>query len=167
MSDTKERMEKMYALGLCKCGKPIERGKRCKPCIDYMREYARKRSRSRTKAGLCLQCGDPRTDKFLTCTRCRNRNRQYRRDMRLEVIDAYGGPICVCCGEKERKFLCIDHVNNDGSSHRKEVQGGMLYNWLKKNNYPKGFQVLCCNCNFGKHLNGGICPHADSSLKSS
>ena len=34
-----------------------------------------------------------------------------------------------------------------------------MYEWIKRNNYPDGFQVLCWNCNSGKGANGGICPH--------
>jgi hypothetical protein len=30
---------------------------------------------------------------------------------------------------------------------------------LRKNGFPEGFQVLCANCNIGRHINGGICPH--------
>lgn len=37
--------------------------------------------------------------------------------------------------------------------------------WLKDNKYPKGFQVLCTNCNTGRHRNGGICPHKDPVRK--
>lgn len=65
---------------------------------------------------------------------------------------------CACCGEKEYKFLGIDHVYGDGNKHRKKIGRGGLYQWLRNNNYPKGFQVLCHNCNFAKgHY--GECPH--------
>ena len=36
----------------------------------------------------------------------------------------------------------------------------MIYIWLKNNNFPEGFQVLCFNCNCGKARNKGICPHS-------
>lgn len=78
-----------------------------------------------------------------------------------DIYKAYGGYVCACCGETERMFLSIDHVNDDGNQMRK-VHGKTperLYRWLKKNNYPDGFQVLCMNCNTGKHRNGGTCPH--------
>jgi len=77
-----------------------------------------------------------------------------------DVIMVYGGYKCACCGETEPLFLTIDHINNDGNKHRKEISSGDgLYKWLKKHNYPEGFQVLCMNCNHGKRRNGGICPH--------
>lgn len=87
--------------------------------------------------------------------------------LKREVIDAYGGK-CACCGETELVFLTIDHVENDGAEHRREMAGESgnysqagtrTYRWLRERNYPAGFQVLCANCNYGKQWNGGICPH--------
>ncbi len=60
------------------------------------------------------------------------------------------------------EWLTIDHINNDGAAHRKEIgEGGTnFYRWLRKNNYPLGFRTLCWNCNCGcrklKVLNKGI-----------
>lgn len=83
--------------------------------------------------------------------------------LRAKVLEAYGGPVCACCGETEVMFLTIDHINNDGNIERKSGlyagSGYGFYQWLRKNNYPKGYQVLCMNCNVGKHKNGGVCPH--------
>jgi hypothetical protein len=79
-----------------------------------------------------------------------------------EVFTAYGGWICRCCGETERAFLTIDHLQNNGSKLRKEGVHGHsadFYRWLKKGGFPPDFQVLCMNCNVGKHRNGGVCPH--------
>lgn len=75
------------------------------------------------------------------------------------VIMAYGGYRCACCGEAEPLFLSIDHVNNDGKEHRKGLRGMRIYKWLIDNHFPPGFQVLCMNCNHGKHRNHGLCPH--------
>ncbi len=83
------------------------------------------------------------------------------------VFGAYGGYVCACCGETERLFLSIDHVKNDGASWRKEIFGTRLatgwqtYRWLFKHGFPAGFQVLCMNCNFGKRMNNGTCPHLE------
>lgn len=92
-------------------------------------------------------------------------NKRYRflhKNNRLECIYYYskGTMKCNCCGENEWIFLEIDHVNNDGNKHRKELGHDRIESWLIKNNFPEGFQVLCSNCNKGRHLNGGICPHA-------
>jgi len=79
--------------------------------------------------------------------------------LKNEVYNAYGGYQCVCCGETIKQFLSLDHINNDGNKHRKIVDRRKIYHWLKKNNFPLGYQVLCMNCNFGKARNNGICPH--------
>jgi hypothetical protein len=87
-----------------------------------------------------------------------------RDKLRDDVFQAYGGK-CVCCGETERLFLTIDHIDGNGNKHRKETLGSFnragitTYAWLRQNGYPKTFQCLCQNCNVGKHRNKGICPH--------
>lgn len=92
-----------------------------------------------------------------------------RAKVRHEVFMAYGGFLCACCGETEPMFLTIDHINNDGANHRRELKdkigngGASFFTWLKANKFPKGFQVLCRNCNWGKHANGGVCPHITDS----
>jgi hypothetical protein len=95
-------------------------------------------------------------------TKISKQRKNYREKLRLEVLIHYGGnpPKCACCGESEIKFLTIDHINNDGARHRKKIGIGAtrLYYWLKKNNFPLGFQVLCYNCNQSKS-NYGVCPH--------
>lgn len=105
----------------------------------------------------------------------RKRGLEYWHNLRREVFSAYGGMKCNCCGETEETFLTLDHVNNDGAAHRRELTGrtgkvsgapSSTYRWLKKNNYPSGFQVLCMNCNFSKARNGGVCAHkAQSTMK--
>ena len=73
------------------------------------------------------------------------------------VFDHYGN-ICSCCGESIATFLTIDHMNGGGTKHRSKINNN-LYTWLVKNNFPTGFQTLCFNCNWGRHINGGVCPH--------
>ena len=88
--------------------------------------------------------------------------RVYYFRLQHQCIMAYGGYRCACCGEAEPMFLTIDHVENNGSQHRKELGtlgGAKFYLWLIANHFPRGFQVLCSNCNHGRHRNGGICPH--------
>ncbi len=91
--------------------------------------------------------------------------RKYRDKFKAEVMNAYGNA-CACCGETTKPFLTIDHVYNDGNAARK---GGLhpkdsagFYRWLVKNKFPKEFQILCMNCNFGKSRNNGVCPHQES-----
>lgn len=85
----------------------------------------------------------------------------YFKKVRVEVVEKYGGK-CVCCGETQFEFLCFDHINNDGSEHRKAVKHSMAL-WLKKSGFPSNFQILCFNCNNAKQYSGG-CPHRRDSL---
>jgi len=80
--------------------------------------------------------------------------------LRKEALRQYGGnnPKCKCCGENKYEFLAIDHIDGGGKKHRKEVGCSNIYSWLKKNNYPKGFRVLCHNCNSALGFYG-YCPH--------
>ncbi len=73
------------------------------------------------------------------------------------VFEHYGRK-CACCGEEEEMFLTMDHINGGGIRHRKKI-GMKIHVWLFKNNFPDGFQTLCFNCNWGKYINGGVCPH--------
>lgn len=92
------------------------------------------------------------------------RQKASRAALREMVLAAYGSK-CACCGEEQKLFLAIDHVNNDGAEHRKKVgKSDAFYRWLVENNYPSEFQILCCNCNWGKYVNGGVCPHKSIAL---
>lgn len=122
------------------------------------------------------QYSDGRKDECKECHNAVNRKRYHRnwkqeqkrrydkhQKLKIAALEAYGG-ICQCCHESEIAFLTIDHIDNDGARHRRRdgVGGGHnFYQWLKNNNYPSGFQVLCMNCNFSKHTNGGTCVHQE------
>ena len=116
----------------------------CRVCIA---EYARKYRAS--------------SEVYARHTANRRRNRIAKR---IAVLTHYsnGIPKCACCGETEVKFLAIDHMNGNGSSHRKTVPVAALPRWLQANNYPSGFQVLCHNCNCAKGYYG-MCPHQEKS----
>lgn len=87
--------------------------------------------------------------------------RNHKQVRRLRVIDYYskGTRRCNCCGETQLQFMQIDHINNDGYKNRKLIKQSNIENWILKNNYPEGFQILCANCNFGRRINKGVCPH--------
>lgn len=59
------------------------------------------------------------------------------------------GSICVLCGESNKEFLTIDHLNQDGNEDRKKFHNSIgwkkriLTGELNKENY----RVLCHNCN--------------------
>jgi hypothetical protein len=84
--------------------------------------------------------------------------------LKKEILTHYSlekVPKCACCGEMNIEFLSIDHIYGGGKKHYEEIGGlGSLYGWLKRNNYPEGFRVLCMNCNFSLgHF--GYCPHQE------
>jgi hypothetical protein len=85
-------------------------------------------------------------------------NREYFHKLKLTVLTHYSGTNPPQCanpyGEHKEpytniKALSIDHINGGGNKHRKTI-GWSLYYWLIAHNYPKGFQVLCMNCQFIK-----------------
>lgn len=92
--------------------------------------------------------------------------------LRFAVIFHYGGE-CKCCGEDGLPFLAMDHINGDGAAHRRELMrasgttsaksGEGFYRWLRDNNFPEGYQVLCHSCNLAKGT-GKLCPHQISRL---
>lgn len=138
---------------------------------EYQKAYARKKRLQRKALGLCSCCGkDKPAPGGKQCAACRERikghSRKLHADCRDKLFDAYGGRFCACCGETEIMFLTLDHIENDGASHRRELRAGGaqmnysgLYSRLKALGFPPGLQVLCWNCNCGKHRNGGVCPH--------
>jgi hypothetical protein len=100
----------------------------------------------------------------------RNRERvlgQQQAD-RLEALRYYSRaevPRCRCCGESGYLFLTLDHVENNGREHRISTGGTQICSLLKRQGWPKGYQVLCYNCNFGRAKNGGVCPHQTTAGK--
>lgn len=70
-----------------------------------------------------------------------------RESLKLEILEHYGKK-CVCCGESITEFLCIDHIDEGGNKQRKKIGGGTAFQrWIKKNNFPSNFRILCHNCN--------------------
>jgi hypothetical protein len=89
-----------------------------------------------------------------------------RRALKQQVLEYYsnGTLACACCGIIGIDFLTLDHKNNDGAAHRKEVnaRGELgMYSWARTHGFPPLFRVLCWNCNMARAMpkNKGICPH--------
>lgn len=79
------------------------------------------------------------------------------RRRKRECLNQYGAS-CICCGEEILDFLSLDHINDDGSADKR---GYPFYVLLKKLGYPRKdeLQTLCMNCQLGKRINKGFCPH--------
>ena len=132
-----------------------------------MPDYSAKKANraARLAAGLCRDCPRPRVPDNTLCAECESkhleRNSRRYAVLKDEVFAAYGGYVCVCCGETNREFMNIDHIDGGGAEHRRRLKSrssASTYRWLKKHDFPPGFRVLCANCDVsrGRH---GYCPH--------
>lgn len=87
--------------------------------------------------------------------------------LKTEVLTHYGNGklICVCCGETNLVFLTLDHINGreegDRGWNKNKKSGRVLWSYVKREGFPKGYQTLCWNCNSGRQINKGICPHKE------
>lgn len=66
---------------------------------------------------------------------------------------------CVCCSEKEICFLTLDHIQDDASEKKKTTGERLRYWMVIRDGFPEGLQTLCFNCQWGKRINKGFCPH--------
>ena len=86
--------------------------------------------------------------------------------LKTAVYAGYGNQ-CACCGERTIAFLTVDHVNNDGARERRSgVSLDLIYRRIIESRFPDNYQLLCRNCNWGKHINKGVCPHVSARLRS-
>lgn len=97
--------------------------------------------------------------------KCREANRiasrKYRKKLKIEVLNHYSNDSmkCACCGESFIEFLVLDHINGGGEAERKRYYSNThLYAHLRRNDYPKGYRILCWNCNASLGI-FGYCPH--------
>lgn len=152
------KRQKRKNLGLCKfCTNSVNTGTLCDDCKAKKRQNNKTRYTSRKSAGLCTDCGEKCTQ--AKCPQCLKKHRDFNSNLRQKVIAGYGGQ-CSCCGETEKCFLQLDHVLNNGSEERKQFRNSRaVYLKVLNENFPDSYQILCANCNFGRHLNNGICPH--------
>lgn len=123
------------------------------------REYNQRPERHKKK--LLLEKEWRENNRELANKSSRESKKKYEARCKDLVFEHYG-KVCACCGESNKIFLSIDHINGGGEKHRKQMKE-KITTWLVRNNFPDGFQTLCFNCNWGKHLNGGICPHKEKS----
>jgi len=98
--------------------------------------------------------------------KCSKQSEEARIKLRQEILLHYSKgdiPQCECCGCAINRFLTIDHKNGGGSKQRKTgVTGSSFCKWIKKNNFPDEFRILCMNCNFAIGIHEE-CPHKRKS----
>jgi hypothetical protein len=142
-----DNISEQYAILCCNCNHGSARNQNICPHDKIMpKSYAEPKI---YPAGniQCSRCGENYSSEAFEkdgrkkCKNCRLIDSRAK-DQKLidECFTAYGGYICACCGEMQRLFLCIDHINNDGAIHRKEIgdggKGRKMYRWLRQNNFP-------------------------------
>jgi hypothetical protein len=131
------RRDKRKAEGLCHCGRKVETGKTCETCKARCRNWIKD-----NKEYLLI------------------RRKEDTKIKREKILNAYGNR-CICCDETIQAFLELDHIEGGGNAHRRKIlkeEGKQFYDWIIKNNYPSGFQLLCSNCNACK-WRYGKCAH--------
>src|SRR6267142_5280607 len=75
-----------------------------------------------------------------------------RKQAQLEALIKYSGfcpPKCVLCEYDNILALQIDHINGNGAEFRRKyphLTGKAMAMWLKMNNWPNGYRILCANC---------------------
>lgn len=113
--------------------------------------------------GKCMDCGS--TNLYKGMVRCFKhhedmliRSRRIAFEKRNIVLDYYGGK-CACCGESNREFLAIDHINKDGAEERKIRKKRNIAVSIISQGFPKDkYRVLCHNCNMSLGIYD-YCPH--------
>ena len=106
------------------------------------------------------------------------KEKKERDSFRLNVLKHYSKrlsnseiPCCRCCGQNSHhQFLAVDHIAGKKQmdfepelvklGYSSKLRNNLLLKWLEKNDFPKGFQILCHSCNFAKGMkkNNNECP---------
>lgn len=124
-----------------------------------------KSQRANRDKGLC-GCGQPNISGKKYCEKCRATSLAYQFNLKMKVIEGYGGT-CQCpsgmCFETNPGMLTVDHIYNDGRLDRGAGNRGgnaPFYKRLLDHNFPTDkYRLLCWNCNLGRARWEGICPH--------
>lgn len=128
---------------------------RCRACVNEQSKLSRMRPFGIDEKHNCRVCKVELTEetwnkgsrkhKQYLCKECQ---RKAQNKIRLDIVNHYGSK-CAYCGSTED--LQIDHIEGNGKAHREELgDGATIYYWIKRNNYPTGFQVLCKKHNVNK-----------------
>lgn len=141
--------------------------KYCLDCHKLITEeikcVVKRTKRNNTVKRICKNCDNlKRKAKYNTDQKFRESSikntTKYHTGLRRLILDVYGKK-CVCCGEGHEEFLQLDHINKDGSSHRKRVGINGVYRDVRNMGFPKNkFRILCSNCNQSLGMRG-YCPH--------
>lgn len=78
-------------------------------------------------------------------------------DRKVEVLTYYGpNHKLQCswegCAINDPDMLSLDHINNDAKKGTVNKSGTGLYLYVKRENFPEGFQTLCHNHQWKKEI---------------
>lgn len=118
--------------------------KYCKHCNVVLNQENVYASLQKRGALTCKTCCKLNYKKNITSDKSKLYGRIKNLVYKQDILNEYGNK-CTCCKEKIWQFLTLDHINNTGAKHRKEIGksgGQVMYQWLKKHNYFKeGFRI--------------------------
>lgn len=82
------------------------------------------------------------------CISCSvNSLREYRHTYKNAAVALLGNK-CALCGETEREFLSIDHLDGGGVAERRRIGTNKIYKLIADGLVDlTGYRVLCRNCN--------------------
>ena len=130
-------------------------------CKECTRQNGKRLYDSRKLRGVCVTCGGIPRDGLILCDDCNTKTKSHTKktywNLKNKILLHYcqGTPKCMCpqCPITAPELLTVDHIKGGGRKHIKSLRtagGTGLYQWIKKNNFPPGFQILCGACNMSK-----------------
>lgn len=155
----KIRRQSFKDRGMCSnCGiRPPGETQKCEECREKFKISSRvsgKKNQKTRQEKARLKLLDPiEREKINACAK------QRRKKLRSEILDLLGGK-CVCCGETNKIYLQVDHLNKDGKQHRALCNNDTytLFKDIKKNPSRFELRVLCASCHFA-FTQGEQCQH--------
>jgi|SRR5579872_522407 len=133
----------------------------CTVCKIPVNEQNTRPSEWKAHNYVCITCSQTRKNVESKVWRKKNGEHRrlyenaWRKNAKEEIIRHYSAGTLACkhCGFTDSRALSVDHINGNGTKHRKEIgNAAKFYRWLKVNDYPEGFQILCMNCNWIKRF---------------
>lgn len=130
-------------------GFPVDGLKKCTACQQEkpLNQFHQQRHAGKTRYGYCLEC-----------TNQKNTARADGRRQRCIAHYSNGANKCSLCPESRIWVLDLDHINGRSPGERKtQTRSLHMTRELIRRKFPKGFRVLCRNCNWMEHLRRNRC----------
>ena len=140
---------------------------------NYYSDESKKKNKAYTQRHEVIA----RKKKYQSSPESKKNYKEIRDTNRFKVLQHYSKtlsnsdiPCCNCCGlDEHMDFLALDHIAGKKQmdfeselvklGYSSKLKGEKLLNWIIKNDFPEGFQILCHNCNHAKFHNNNECPH--------